>query len=797
MTVFRDIGETWRSLARSPYFTIPVVLSLGLAIGANTAAFSVLDALVLRPLPIAEPDRLFQITYAGDGEAATGGNYTWFERVRDRARSVSAAFIYHRQSVTVVVDGQPDAVSAALVSGGAFAALGQAPRAGRLIAAADETSGGVNRVAVIGDAFWASRFGRDPAAIGTIIRVEGVPHEVIGVTRPEFFGLEVGRRVDVIVPIDGYREDWVSMNLLVRLQPGLTPSAADGELTALLHELAAAQPLRRDMRTRRVVLQPAANGLGGIRDRYVTPALAIAVILAVTLLLACANWAMLLMAKTAARRRDSAIRRALGSSRFRLARRSVIESVSLALAGGLLGFIGATWSVALLPGNGLPDDLRIEPHLGVLAFSIGTALVAGVLFAAGPAWLTAHIQADDFRVSSRSDDARTSRLGRVLVAAQVALSLTLVIGAVLFAVTLRNLRGQTMGFDGAGVVTFTLDADGTGVEGDRLIARHRLLLERLRGIPGVRSATLASVSPLSGNEDGKGIVIPGFVARTPDDLVVNVDTIGPGYFDTFGVPVLRGRAIAEADAETSPHVALISESAARFYFGDADPIGRRMEIRGSTILRPEIVGIAADVMYDDLRSGAERMFYVPFAQRHAEGKYVFAVRGDGDATLLARHVPPVVRAVSPDMPVLELTTMARQIEARSANERLLAASSAVFGVLALILAGIGVYGIMAHTIARRIPEIGVRVALGATPARVAWLIVESSMAVIAAGLVTGLVASLWAAELIDGLVFGVTTTEPWVYAMSVAFLLVVGVVAIIPPVLRGLRVQPSAALRCE
>lgn len=799
MAMFHDIGAAWRGLARSPYFTIPVVLSLGLAIGANTAAFSVFDALALRPLPVAAPDRLFHLRYASDTDASRGGSYDWFELVRDRARTPSAAFIYHRRSsVTVGVDGRLEALNAALVSGEAFDALGLTPQIGRLILPADESRGAVNHVAVISDAWWNARFGRDPAAIGRSIRVDGVPHEVIGVTGPEFFGLEVGQRVDVIVPIEGYSEDWVSMSIGVRLPGDVTPAAAAAELTGLLREFEAAQPrMARRLRSRRVELEPAATGLDGLRDSYITPVAAVTAILAVTLLLACANWAMLLMARTAARRREMSIRLALGSSRRRLLRQCLIESLSLSLAGGLLGFLAAVGVAGVLPGNGLPAELRIAPHGGVLAFSFGAALLAGLLFAGAPAWLAAHIQPHDFRASGRTDDARTSRIGRVLVVAQVALSLALVIGAVLFGATFRNLRDQTMGFSGDGVVTFALDADGTGLEGDRLMARHRLLLDRLRALPGVRSATLASVSPLSGNEDGKAITIPGFIASSPDDLNVNVNTIAPDYFAAFGIPVVRGRPIEEGDAAASPHVALVSESAARFYFGDTDPIGRRMTIRGSTTLRPEIIGVVADVMYDDLRSGAERMFYVPFFQRHAEGEYVFAVRGDGGAEALAQQIVPVVRAVSPDMPVLELTTLERQIARRSENERLLAASSAFFGLLALILAGIGVYGITAYTVARRIPEIGVRVALGATPSSIAWLVAKGCLTVVASGLVIGLIGSLWAADLLDGLVFGVTTTAPWVYATAAACLLLAGGVSVIGPVARGLRVQPSAALRAE
>jgi predicted permease len=803
MTIIHDIRDTWRSLARSPYFTIPVVLSLAFAIGTNTAAFSVLNALVLRPLPVQEPDRLFHLTYVGESGSSDGGNYAWFELVRDRTRSFSAAFIHNREGMKVAVAAGIEEVSGTSVSGGYFQGLGISPQLGRLITPADETGAAPNRVAVLSDEYWARRFGSDPAIIGRTIRVDNVPHEVIGITRPEFAGLEVGRRLDIAVPIEGaeYRQGWASMTLLVRLPAQVTPSAAEAELTTLLREFVKDRdPAAVRARFQRVELRSMAHGLatqGGVREWFITPVAAASVILGVMLLLACANWATLLLARAAARRRDMTIRIALGSSRFRLARQSLIESVSLAVAGGALGFAAASWSVTYLPRIGLPADLRVDPDLRVLLFTAGAALVTGFLFAIAPAWLTARIQPHDLRASSRTEDAWSSRMGKVLVVAQVALSATLVIAAAFFGATLRNLTGQQMGFSGDGVVTFALDAEGTGLEGEPLTARHRQILDRLRAIPDVTTATLATVSPLSGNEDGKGFTIPGFVPQSLEDSIAQVDTIGPDYFETFGIPVLRGRSITAADAENAPHVALVSESAARYYFPGVDPIGRRMEIRGSTTLRPEIIGIVGDVMYDDLRRGARRMFYVPFFQRYADGEYVFAVRTAGSADLLAQRIPAAVGAVAPEMPVLALSTIERQLADLSVNERLLATTSGFFGALALILAGIGIYGIVAYTVARRTPEIGVRIALGATRWHLMWQVVRGSIAVVAVGVGIGLALALAASDMATDLLFGLPPTDPRVYMIGAGILLLVGIVSAVPPVLRALRIEPVTALRYE
>ena len=804
-TMTQDARHAWRSLARSPYFTIPVVLSLAFAIGANVAAFSLVNTLVLKPLPVADPDRLFHVTYVDETRTSDGGNYSWFERIRERARGVSSVFIAHRRgAMKVGVDDAVEALSGLQVSGAYFPGLGVQPQIGRLITAADEQGGTPARVVVLGDAYWARRFGRDPGVLGRTIRVDDVPHVVIGVTPPEFFGVEVGRRVDVTVPIDGseYRQGWASMALIARVPPDVAPAVAGAELSALLHEFAdSLGPRGARLRTQRVELAPMRAGMatsGTTRERLTRPAVIVSVVIGMMLLLASTNWAMLLLARASARRREVAVRLALGSTRARIARQTVAESVSLAIAGAILGFWLASWSVGYLPGQLLAPDLLIESDLRSLFFALALALATGLLFSIAPVWLTRRIDVDDLRATARSHDRHGLRIGRVLVVVQVAVSVVVVVAAGLFGATLRNLRGQDLGFQDSGVITFSLDAEGSGIEGEPLRALHRRLLERLNGIPDVRSATLASISPLSGNVSGKRITVPGFTPRSDDDLLVNVNTVGPGYFSTFGIPVLRGRPITADDTETSPHVALISESAARFYFEGQDPMGRRLQIRGATTLNPEIIGVVPDVMYGDLRSGAERMFYVPFAQRPAEGEYVFAVRtAEGREPFVLREIPPAVNAIAPNMPVLALLTMSRQIDARSSNERLLASMSGVFGALALVLAGIGIYGIVSYTVSRRTPEIGVRMALGASHGHVLREVLRETAVVTTAGIVIGVAVAVQMSTLVTGVVFGLSPGDPRVYATAALVLLSTAIVAGVRPVVRALHIHPVDALKSE
>jgi predicted permease len=799
MTIIQDIRGAARTLLRSPAFAAPIVLSLAFAIGGNVAAFSLVNTLFLRPLDIGEPHTLYQAAYSGAVGITDGANYAWYERVRDRARTIDGALLTFQATATkVAVDGELEALSGQMVSGNFFSLLRVPPQLGRLINADDQPGATPSRVAVISDRYWARRFGRDASAIGRRITVDNVPHVIVGVTPASFSGLDIARRVDITVPIDGaqFRQGWLSMSVLVRLRGETTATAASAELTSLMQEFAREVPARARLASLRVELTPAATGIGDVRRRYQTPIAIVMVLVGTLLLLACTNWATLSMARASARRREMTIRMALGSSRGQLARRVLVECVLMSAAGSAIAFVAASWAVTYLPGTVLPPDLRIVPDVRVLLFTLAVSLLTGALFAIGPTWMTRWAHTWNLRASSVTQDRRRTAIGRGLVVVQVALSLAIVVAAGLFTLTLRNLRGQDMGFSSDGVVTFTLDADGSGIEGDALAAAHRQILDRLRRLPGVRNATVATVTPVSGNEDGKGISIPGFASETPDDNIAQVNTIGPDYLPTFGIRLVRGRSIAADDVKGAPQVALVSEAAARYYFAGADPIGRRLEIRGAETLRPEIVGVVADVMYDDLRAGAERMFYVPLFQKTPEGSYVFAVRSDSPDALL-RRIPSEVGAVVPGIPVLGLQTLGGQIDVHLVNERALAVMSIVFGVLALIVASVGIYGIVAYGVTRRTAELGLRIALGARRRHILWLVVRGTLVVVAAGGLIGMTIASLAGGLVRTMLFQLDATDARVYGAATACLLLVGVAACVPPVLRALRIQPERALRYE
>jgi predicted permease len=381
---------------------------------------------------------------------------------------------------------------------------------------------------------------------------------------------------------------------------------------------------------------------------------------------------------------------------------------------------------------------------------------------------------------------------------QVALSTVLVVAATLFAVTLSNLKTVPLGFVADGVLTLTVDADGTGVEGERLSEIHRQMLEKLRTLPGVQYASFATIPPLSSNEDGKPISIPGVAFSSPDDGVLQVNTVGPAFFDTFGVRLVKGRGIAAADRQSAPQVAVVSESMARYYFPGADPIGRRMDVgRGRTGGQIEIVGIAADVRYDDLRTPPPRMVYVSAFQREAEEEIVFGIRTGGDPAIAAQAAKRELQAIAPALLTTNVKTLVAQRDERLVNERLLAFLSGCFGVLAVFLAAIGVYGVVTYSITQRTAELGLRIALGARPAALLWFVARGTLTlVIVAGLL-GVTVAFLSSSVLSGFLFGIEPAEPWIYSLTLGLLIGVGLISTFVPTLRAMRINPVETLRWQ
>jgi predicted permease len=806
-TLLHDLRYTLRTLGRSPSFTIPVVASLSLAIGANVTAFGFVNALGLRSLPVREPDRLFQVHHAGDDGTFEGANYLWFAQVRDHARSAEAVFQVKRGLMRVVAGDYTESVHGQEVTGDYFEALGVAPLAGRLITREDQRETGSNRVAVISEAYWAGQFARDPSVLGSVIEIDGTVREIVGITPGTFFGLEAGRRVEVTVPMEGSRygaAEWLTMPLFVRLAHGVAPRAAEAELSVLLQRYAAAAgvlPRDRDRMFHRVELRSAARGIGEMRERYLEPALTIWAIVGVVLLLACTNWAMLLLARGSARRRDLTIRLALGATRTRVAGQILLESVLLALAGGALGLFLASWAFELLgrvlPEHGLPVVLQLRPDLRVIGFTVALSVVTGMIFGVTPAWRSGRLAPDALRSRRVTADVRGSRFGSGLVILQVAMSLALVVVASLLTATLRNLRNQEIGFDGTGVMTIVVDAEDSGLEGEPLEVVHRQILQRIAAVPGVLNASLATIPPLSGNEDGKSITVPGSASESPADVIAQLNTVGPDYLATMGIPLLRGRGISDADTRGSPRVAVIGEGAARHYFPGTDPIGRRVRIGGASPAEVEIVGVAKDVMHRDLRTRPARMLYVPFFQRYAEGEYSIVVRTQGSADALGRQVQSLIHRVAPGLAVARVRSLDRVMDERLVSERALAAVSASFSLIALLVAGLGVLGVLTYSVSARTRELGVRMALGADRSRVLRLFLSQGMVLAAVGVVLGVALSLATTRTLGSRLYGIQPGDPLTLIAAGALLCGLALVASWIPARRASRVDPTVALQSD
>ena len=526
------------------------------------------------------------------------------------------------------------------------------------------------------------------------------------------------------------------------------------------------------------------------------------VIVAVLLVLACANLSTLFLARAAARQRDLSVRLALGASRLRLARQLLSESLLIAMAGGTLGVLVASWAVdglvGFLPGFGLSTDLQVHPDRNVLLFTLAASMLAGLGIGVAPAWLAGRVDLRDTLSSSGRSLAVGGAAFKTLIVVQVALSTGTVVAATLFTASLSNLKAQALGFAADGVLMVTVDAGGTDIEGERLSESHRQILQQLQALPGVRTATFATIAPLSSNEDGKLFSIPGVTFASPDDSVLQVNTVGPDFFETFGVPIVRGRGITGADRQSAPLVAVVSESMARHYFPGVDPIGRRIDVgRGRTGGQIEIVGVASDVRYRDLRSPAPRMAYLSAFQREAEEENVFAVRTADDPANSTQTVTRGIQAIVPTMLMTDVKTLVRQRDETLVTERLLALLSACFGGLALLLAGIGVYGVVNYSVTQRTGELGLRIALGAGRGALLWLVMRGTLALVMLAVVLGVAAAFMTSSLLASLLFGIQPVAPWVYSVTMALLVAVGLLGAVGPTLRGTRIDPIETLRWQ
>jgi predicted permease len=839
-STLRDLRYALRMLRRDPGFTSVAVLLLALGIGANTAIFSVVDAVLLKRLPVKDPEQLVLLSHT-DG-FRDSFLYESYELFRDHDRTLSGVLAYYTLRPTVSVGGQPEpAINGQLVTGNYYQVLGVNAGLGRTIAPDDDRVSGEHPVCVISDGYWLRRFGRDPTIVGKTIHLSGHPFTVIGVTPPEFFGAEVGSSMDISIPVTmreqvmpgiGFWNDAVNQfRIMGRLRPGSTIEQAQASLGLLYQQFMADRfahlsgdwkgkgGVYRFMLEDRLMVASGSRGLSALRRQFSKPLFVLICVVALVLLIACANVAGLLLARGVARRKEMAVRLALGAGRLRLVRQLLTESVLLAALGGLLGLLFAWWGtrllLPLLSQREIPLRLSLNPDLRMFGFTAAMAVLTGVLFGLAPALLATRIK---LQTALKQDapwmSGRTMRLsvGQVFVIAQVALSLLLLVGAGLFVRSLRKLQQVDTGFARENVLVMKLEpihSDDKGNFRPQLTALYDELLQRVESLPDVRQASLVGYSPISRSEwlvmgeqpdQRSQLYIEGNPSQSEEEVTINWMQVYPNSFATLGIPLVAGRDFKRQDSWGAQEVAVINESMARRFFGNGNPIGRRFGLgrpeNAGNIL--EIIGVVKDAKYISLREPSRPMFYRAFSQATSgRGQMTLVVRTAGDPAPVAAAMQREARALDPVMPMFQAETLAAQLDVSLVQERLVATMSSVFGLLALLLACIGLYGVLAYDVARRTHEIGIRMALGANAREIVRLVLGETLWLVGIGIVIGLGATWAATRWVASLLFGLQPHDPLTIGLAALVLLTVAAVAGYLPARRAARVDPLMALKYE
>ncbi len=797
----QDLRHAVRNLLRSPAFTIVAVLCIALGIGANTAMFTLVDAALLRMLPVADPERIVVVQSLGSGgRRASSFSYPQFVYLREHADAVAAIFAYARIDLNLSAGNLTDAPKGLVVSDNYFSALGVQPVIGRGFAPSDEA------VAVISYRFWRTRFNGDPAISGRAVVLNGLPFTVIGVAPRRFFGVEVGSSPDVFVPLAWCdrllpgeprlpRQNIFWLAVFARLRPEVPAAQAAAQTHIVFHQgvkkAAGLSPgLLRNLRQRRIAFMPGARGMPIIGEQFGAPLLILMTVVSLVLLIACANVASLLLARASARRKEIAVRIALGAGRFRLARQFFTESLVLSAAGGALGLLFGVWSARSLTGFLTNRVLQVSLDIRVLSFTLLVSVLTGLLFGAVPGLRAARVDLTPaFKGETAPESpARRVRFGRFLVSGQVAVSLLLLIGAGLFIRTLANLRAMDAGFRGDHVLLATLNPGLSRYTPERSNAFWADLLQRVSALPGVRSASLAD-APLLSWSYVDGVSIEG----TAEQIEGSLRTVGPGFYETMGIPIRLGRDFSPDDHAGSAKVAIINETIARKYFAGRNPIGEPVGVAGA---KRQIVGVIADTKYRSLRESVPNTVYLPMAQAQTGAERTLHVRTFASPAGVAAAVREQAHAQDKNLPI-EISLFTDLVDENLAQERLIATLSGFFAGLALLLTATGLYGVIAYSVQRRTREIGIRMSVGARRAEVLWMVLRDCLLLTGIGVAAGVPASFWLSRFVARQLFGVTPGDLATVAGAAAFLMAVAALAGYLPARRASRVDPMVALRYD
>jgi predicted permease len=829
-TLWQDLRYGARMLVRNPGFTLVVVLSLALGIGANTAVFTLVNAVMLQSLPVRAPEELVAV---GDASRPTalrvGGpmanifSYPLYQRLRDHNTVFSGLLATGRTGrVDIIINnGNAEELQGRLVSGNYFNVLGISPVLGRTFSAEEDKAPGDSPVVVISYKYWEDRFGKDPSVLGSTVRINGSPFTVIGVGPRKFLGEVVGSPTDVWIPLSmqgqvnpgGSRLDNHDANWLLcigRLKPGVSIEAARTEMTRLVHqalidfENAMRSPDKlREIRSQAVPVQPGGKGFSWIRKHNAFLLYTLMAMVSLVLLIACANVANLLLARATAREKEISIRIALGANHRRLIRQLLTESLVLSCIAGAIGLMFAGWGsrvIARLASsasgpNPIPFEVDVRPDFAVLAFTTGVSILTAIIFGLIPSVRSTTINpALALRESGHGIGQSRWRVGRLLVVGQLALSVVLLIGAGLFLRTIMHLSTLDVGYSQHNLVLLSADLAGSGYAPEQRMPVVRRLLQGLRDTPGIGGVTVSENGLFSGTDSStQSLRVEGFIPSRKDDSSCSFDQVGPNYFSAIGAQILGGRDFDERDTAGSQPVAIINQTMARYYFGTADPLGRYISNGGG---RYVIVGIAKDTKIRDLKGKLERRYYTPLYQTtDAIGTFHFEVKTVDSAASLVTAVRQRVLALEPNLRVGNVSPVSLLINQSISSDRMIATLSGFFGILVLVLAANGLYGVISYTISRRTGEIGLRMAVGASRGDVIWMVLRETLMLMGAGILIGVPAGIAAGRAVAPSLSGVSATDPMTLIVVTLGMLLVGLLAGLIPAQRAATIDPLQALR--
>ena len=826
----QDIDYGIRAMLRSPALTIVALLSLALGIGANTAIFSLLDAVMLRSLPVRDPAQLILL-----GKGNTSGitddfartqlySYPFYRQMRaeNQVFSDTAAIFSLTNDIHGFVEEriESEPMSVQLVSGTYFTTLGVSAFVGRTLDDADDNSEGDHPVAVISYAWWKRSLGRDPNVLNRKLKLGATTYNIVGVAPPEFFGTKVGEAPDMWIPLSmvkevppnygGYKDNFSeSLIIMARLKPGISISEATSNVNLLFRQILLGFPdaklsrenLQKLDRTK-VPLTSMATGLSSLRRQFSEPLQILMAVVALVLLIACANIANLLLARSTARSRELAVRQALGARRTRIIRQLITESLVLALAGGVLGVALASVANRLLlrmVSGGLdtiPLDVSIDTRL--LLFTLAVTIATALIFGTVPAFRGTRLQLTDTLKAGRVPQGTNGKnpLAKALVISQVALSLVLMVGAGLFLRSLVNLNNVDIGFNKENVLRLEIDSSSAGyTPGEpRQVALNQQIEERVSALPNVKAASFSAFTFHEGSWSSN-VIVPGM--NTDEDINVKHNVVGAGYFATMQIPLLAGRNFSPSDTSTSRTVAIISEHTAKTLFPLGNPIGRHYRLGDN---KPEndvtVIGVAKDVKFHDLAEEPVNLDYFPYTQ-HPWGFGDFEVRYIGGFAPVAAAVQLTIHSIDGNLPITRVTTLDEQVARSITNQRLVAQLSAFFGLLAVFLSCIGIYGVMSYVVNKRTNEIGIRMALGARRSNMLWMMLREILTLVSIGVVIGLPVTLAGDRLVSKMLFGLRPSDPVTLVSATVILLIVAAIAGYLPARRASLMDPMVALRYE